>query len=96
MAITKVEELEDRVIISYYFRNGEAIEDEEGNKVIFYKDIPNLEKEPELPTNNDRNFWREEFELTKIGKKLSYHFVDWPETSMARMSGFLGGPYLVE
>ena len=70
MVIERVEQLEDRVRVHFWFRNGLNIKDEEDTKDILYDQIPTLKKEPELVTDTDGKYWAESFFVEKVGKTV--------------------------
>jgi hypothetical protein len=96
MVIGKIEQLEDRIKIELNFTNGQGIPDETRNVEVLYSDVPNLPCEPLIPTrDNDNRLWAEYVDVSKIGARIAYHFLDWQESCLARMQRLEGGPYLV-
>jgi len=96
MTIKKVEQLEDRVIIHFHFKNGERIPDDFEKKEILYSDIPHLPKDHEIQRDPGCiNHWSEPVFIEKVNKTIIYYFKEWQETAYASMQGFEDGPFLV-
>lgn len=100
MGLEIIAELEDRVKINIHLSNGSNIPDEDISDVVLYSSIPTLSEPPSFTDDEnlmgDGNQWLEFIYIPKIKRKLAYHFMDWQETSFARMQSLQGGPYLVK
>lgn len=96
--IEKVEEFEDHLKIHFHFFNGPAIADRYEVRVVLFSLIPKLTLAPPFPDrrDDDAKFWSESIFISKLGKTIKYHFVEWQETNHSLMQGLSGGPYLTD